>query len=148
VTVGTTPGPRLEYRFSLAEKRQLAAEIAAAYVRVRWLLWRTGSDVPRTVERLRAVEPVGDPPGGEEADRAGLRLGRAVARGLSRLPFDSRCLMRSLVLLSLLARRGIHSTLVIAVRPGPTFESHAWVERDSVPLLHRGHPDLRRILEV
>jgi hypothetical protein len=149
MTVELGSEAQVDAPFSWSEKRRLGVEITAAYLRVRWLLWRTRSDLPRTVEVLRAAARLPDHDLVEaDADRVGIRLGRAVARALSRLPFDSRCLMRSLVLVSLLARRGVRSTLVVAVRPGPTFESHAWVERGSVPLLHRGHPDFRRILEL
>ncbi len=44
------------------------------------------------------------------------------------LPFDSRCLARSLVLVSVLSRRGIDSVLVIGVAVEPKFTAHAWVE--------------------
>ena len=39
------------------------------------------------------------------------RLGRAVMRTLDPLPLDSRCLVRSLVLTTLLARRGVAWTI-------------------------------------
>ena len=69
---------------------------------------------------------------------AGVRLGRAVTRTLRLVPADSRCLMRSLVLTGLLARRGIDSSLVIGVRPEGEFGAHAWVEHDGRPLLPSG----------
>ncbi len=56
-------------------------------------------------------------------------------RVLRRLPGDSRCLTRSLVVLAMLARRGIEARLVLAARPTPTFTAHAWVERGGRPLL-------------
>src|SRR5688500_12902705 len=100
-----TPGT-LTWRAKIA----LAAEIAAAYLRVRWLLRR--HSLPAVVEKLRAgathaavVVPEG------LARMTGLRLGRAVSRTLAVLPGDSRCLVRSLVLTALLARRGIASSL-------------------------------------
>ena len=43
--------------------------------------------------------------------------------------------MRSLVLLRMLARRGVVCRLVIGVRPGETLEAHAWIEHDGHPLL-------------
>jgi hypothetical protein len=82
------------------------------------------------------------------AERAGVRLGQAVGRTLRHLPFDSRCLMRSLVLTSLLARRSIDSSLVIAVQAEPGFRAHAWVERRGVPLLPPVGPPFRRIVEI
>ena len=81
----------------------LAGEILAAYVEVvgrcagaasaaRWRLCGR----PRRRPTLRRGR-----------DMAGRRLGHAVARTLRVLPADSRCLMQSLVLTRLLARRGI-----------------------------------------
>jgi hypothetical protein len=43
--------------------------------------------------------------------------------------------MRSLVLVGLLARRGVSSSLVISARPGADFQAHAWVELHGRPLL-------------
>ena len=64
-------------------------------------------------------------------------MGAAVVRVLGMLPFDSRCLMRSLVLLGLLGRRGARGELVIAVQTGGELglEAHAWIELDGHPLL-------------
>ena len=69
------------------------------------------------------------------AYRIGRRLGHPVRRTLDPLPWDSRCLMRSLVLLRMLARRGVVCELVIGVRPGETFEAHAWIGHEGHPLL-------------
>jgi hypothetical protein len=111
-------------------KLALAGEIVLAYAQVRRLLRSAG--LRETLAALRAegaaqraaVEP------GEAR-----HLGRAVVRTLSLLPSDTRCLMRSLVLTRLLARRGIESRLLIAVRPGESFAAHAWVEYEGVALL-------------
>ena len=70
-----------------------------------------------------------------DARQIGIRLGRSVRLTLDPLPFDSRCLMRSLVLLRMLARRGVSCRLVIGVRPGNVFEAHAWIEHAGLPLL-------------
>jgi hypothetical protein len=122
---------------SAVRKLALAAEIAAAYARARWSLSRAG--LPATLARLRSPGrtdaarcPAGDP------GMAGRRLAHAVVRMLSAVPADSRCLVRSLVLTRLLARRGIESRLVIAVCPGEPFAAHAWVEQDGVALLPVG----------
>jgi len=56
-------------------------------------------------------------------------------RLLSVLPTDSRCLIRSLVLLALLERRGAGATLVVGVRTEPQFAAHAWVECQGEALL-------------
>ncbi len=129
-------------------KARLALEIVLAYVRVRWTLWRR--DLPQTLRALRAVGgrdravPLADGP------RDGVRLGAAVVRTLESLPTDSRCLMRSLVLVRLLARRGSAGSLVIAVRPDAELElaAHAWVELDGRPLLTPAGADHGRLVTL
>ncbi|MDQ3643827.1 MAG: lasso peptide biosynthesis B2 protein [Actinomycetota bacterium] len=114
------------------------------YTRVRWWLWR--HEVREVVRRLRDG-PVGMQPASPESApgqaeyESALRLGRAASRTLRLLPTDGRCLMRSLVLTGLLARRGISSTLIIGVRPEPEFSAHAWVEHGGRPLLPSGGSD-------
>lgn len=130
---------------SLREKVELGLEIVGAYARARWLLWRT--DLPTTVAAIRTVDAPRSPMP-PESRRTGLRLGRVIDKTLRHLPFDSRCLMRSLVLTSLLARRGIDSTLVIAVAPEPEFHAHAWVESDGAPLLEPAGPTFARMTEI
>lgn len=71
-----------------------------------------------------------------------------MVRTLTVLPADSRCLMRSLVLTGLLARRGISSSLIIGVRLEPEFAAHAWVEYGGEPLLPPGDPSLGRLTEL
>jgi hypothetical protein len=119
-------------------KAALACEIAVAYGVARWTLWRHG--LRRTLATLRVID--GDDPPRSERDRlaAGLRLGRAVGSTLRVLPVDSRCLMSSLVLTRMLARRGIDSQLVISVRPGEKFTAHAWVEHGGRALLPADAP--------
>jgi hypothetical protein len=56
--------------------------------------------------------------------------------------------MRSLVLTGLLARRGIESKLIVAVRPGSDFAAHAWVELDGRPLLEPALPPFERLAEL
>jgi hypothetical protein len=110
---------------------RVAVEIVATYVQVRVRMLR--GNVTSVVDRLRrdAVD-VYDP---YDAYRIGRRLGQPVRRTLDPLPWDSRCLMRSLVLMRMLARRGVVCRLVIGVRPGEEFEAHAWIEHDGHPLL-------------
>jgi hypothetical protein len=127
------------------EKAVLGVEIVRAYSRARWLLWRTGLPATLTVLRADAAPPITDD---VEAGRTGVRLGTAVGKTLRHLPFDSRCLMRSLVLTRLLARRGIQTSFVIAVRPDSEFVAHAWVERDGVPLLEPAEAEFARIVEL
>jgi hypothetical protein len=129
----STPAP-LE-RFSLLEKVALIQEILAAYV----AMWRVLglSDVLQMAARAREVparERAVDPLDHQVARR----LGKVVGKTLGVLPTDSRCLIRSLVLVRLLARRSIPSTLVIGVRKSSEFEAHAWVEHDGEPILPPG----------
>jgi hypothetical protein len=111
-------------------KLGLLVEILVTYGRVRWLLWR--GDLPSVVAALRGNE---ESTTDRRRQAVGTRLGRAVARTLALLPFDSRCLVRSLVLTRLLASRGIESVLVIGVRVDPAFSAHAWVESGGRALL-------------
>ena len=132
---------------SVRAKLGLAAEILSDYVRVRRLL--LNGTLAQTVAALRTASDV--PEGameGKHAQAAGLRLGNAVGRTLGLLPFDSRCLVRSLVLTSLLARRGVASTLVIAVSVEPEFSAHAWVEREGVALLPPLEESYHRLVEI
>lgn len=127
-----------------AEKAVLAAEILASYVRSRW--WLARGDLPAALGRLRRARRKGVPV--RDPTLTGRRLGRAVVRTLSPLPTDSRCLMRSLVLTALLARRGIDSRLVLGVRRGETFMAHAWVEHGALPLLDPGEREFERLAEL
>jgi hypothetical protein len=101
-------------------------------------------DLSVVVMGFRAA-PVDRPP----LDRLGRsHLSNAVERVLSKLPTDSRCLVRSLVLLWLLERRGTTGTLVIGVSPKPEFEAHAWVEHEGRPLLPSGEGQYARMVEI
>ncbi len=112
-------------------RARIGAEIIATYAEVRWRMLR--GDIRDVVATLRGeTDDVHDL---SDARRMGIRLGRAVRRTLDPLPFDSRCLMRSLVLQRMLARRGVVCRLVIGVRPGETLEAHAWIEHGGLPLL-------------
>jgi hypothetical protein len=128
-------------------KLVLAGEILGTYVRIRWLI--RDENAVRAVPQIRGHFPARRQFAGTEEERrlAGLRLGHTVVRTLSPLPYDSRCLFRSLTLTALLQKRGIPSTVVIAVRPAP-FAAHAWVEHDGRPLLEPGQPGFERIAEL
>jgi hypothetical protein len=123
----------------------LALEILAAYASVRWRLWRA-RDFPEALAAVRSV-PARRP---ADADARALArgLGRAVVRTLTPLPADSRCLVRSLVLLRLLARRDVAARLVLGVTPGERFAAHAWVEQDGVPVLATGGERFHRLAEL
>jgi hypothetical protein len=123
-------------------KLGLVAEILHDYVIVRWRM--RGPDIRAVVAQLRGdgqLERHSDYP-------LARRLGRAVARTLSFLPTDNRCLARSLVLDKLLARRSLRSVVVLAARAEPDFAAHAWVEHDGVPVLPPGSPSYKRLIEL
>jgi Transglutaminase-like superfamily len=128
------------------ERTRLAVEIAVAYVRARRELRR--APIGSAVAALRSEsQPVRAADGADTLEEA-RRLGRAVARTLGLLPGDTRCLVRSLVLTRLLARRGIPAKLVIGARPAPTFLAHAWVECDGQPVLATGDGSFGRLVEL
>jgi len=133
-----------------AEKVRLTGEILATYARVRWLLWRR--DLPETVAALRKQGATADTaarrPGAPPDRREAIRLCHAVVRVLRLLPTDSRCLVRSLVVLAVLAARGREVELVIGVLPGESFAAHAWVELDGAPLLEAGVAGDGRLVEL
>jgi hypothetical protein len=130
---------------SLSQKASLAVEIIGTYVRARRLLRR--DELHEAVRAIRASGPPTRAPDGEQL-LIGIRLGRIVGKTLGVLPADSRCLVRSLVLTSLLVRRGIESALVIGVHPEPSFKAHAWVECAGTPLLPPGDVPYGRLVEL
>jgi hypothetical protein len=140
---GTSPA----IRRSALDKARLAGEILWAYVRVRWSLRR--ESLPAVVDRLRVQSGRPDRAPFADVEGDGPRLGRAVVRTIDRLPSGSRCLMRSLVLLQVLARRGIEGDLVIAVRPSEelTLDAHAWIEVEGRALLAPA-PDYGRLVTL
>jgi hypothetical protein len=110
-------------------KARLGAEIAWTTLRVRRLVQR--NDLPTVLERCRAAvsQPVPVPSRDEV-----VRISRAVRRTLGALPGDSRGLVASLVLIAVLARRGVAASLVVG-RPRNGFGAHAWVEVGGLPAL-------------
>ncbi len=125
-----------------ATKVGLVLEVLVFYVRVRWLLWRR--NLPDAVAALRGSEVLSTD---RRRQAMGLRLGHAVERTLRFVPFDSRCLARSLVLLGMLSRRGVSASVVIGAEVGETFSAHAWVESGGRPLLSP-LDDERRVVEL
>ncbi|HEU4976056.1 MAG TPA: lasso peptide biosynthesis B2 protein [Baekduia sp.] len=125
------PGARL----GAGARLRLAAEVLAGYAQVRWRLRRHGLEPTLAFVRREL------PPGAATAapsPQSLLRLGHIVQRTLGALPLDSRCLIRSLVLTGLLARRGIPSVVVLAAALRPEFQAHSWVEHEGVALLPTG----------
>jgi hypothetical protein len=140
---------RLERPRPRAAKLVLGIEVLALYARVRVLTIRR-VPLPDVVAGLRrSRRKVGSASGDELADNVeAVRFGRAVTKTLRPLPTDTRCLMRSLVLVGVLARRGIDCTLVLGVRPGGDFAAHAWVERNGQTVLGAHSEPFERLLEV
>jgi len=145
------PTPTSADPLPTAAKLALGVEIVVTYARARRLLRRRG--LPAAVAILRSSHTEVASKAAPTASLAAVRLGRAVTRALGPLPSGSRCLVRSLVLTSVLARRGIESSLVIGVRPAEEFGAHAWVEHDGRPLLpmgvtREGEAMFQRLVEV
>lgn len=138
----SAPHPQRLVPLTSAGKLYLVAEILGTYVVVRWRMRRP--DIRTVVAQLR---------GNTDTDRRSdyllaRRLARAVARTLTFLPTDNRCLVRSLVLDRLLARRLLHSVVVLAARAEPDFAAHAWVEHNGAALLPPGSGDYKRLIEL
>lgn len=133
---------------NLPLRMRLAAEIVVAYAQVRLALRR--DSLPGVVSFLRRTAVGGRrrPLDGSSFD--GPRLARAIVRTLEPLPVDSRCLMRSLVLLRVLSQRGVRGELIIAVRPQEhdRLDAHAWVEVSGRPLLAPAGPEHGRLLAL
>ena len=129
-------------RVSPLERARLGAEILAHYVRARWGLRRGG--LPEAVAGMRS----GRVAAAAAPSSTWPRLAGAVVRVLEPIPADSRCLVRSLVLVRILARRGIETRLVIGVRSGPSFAAHAWVEHQGTELLPAGDGEYERLMEL
>lgn len=115
---------------------RLLVEILAAYGPLLRLLRSNDLaamvDGARTVEDSRNIGPPLDP------HDVAVRLGWIVNRVLGLMPTDGRCLIQSLVLTRLLARRSIESRLIVGVAVGDAFAAHAWVEHQTIAVLPRG----------
>jgi hypothetical protein len=127
-------------------RARLTWEVVATYLRVRWVM--RDDDATRAVNKLR-VDPSATATTGSDGIEllTAWRLSRAVVKVLERLPSDSRCLFRSLTLLTMLQRRGVAHKLVIAVRPRP-FAAHAWIEVEGEAVLPAGEAGYERLLEL
>jgi hypothetical protein len=115
------------------DRVRLALEIVVAYVPLLVRLRR--GTLPDVVASARSAgHPAVTTPTGAAHDEA-VRLGSMVDKVLRRLPTDSRCLIQSLVLVRLLARRSIGASVVIGVHVGERFAAHAWVEHEGRAVL-------------
>jgi hypothetical protein len=137
-------------------RARLVGEIVSAYLRARrYLRDAPIESVIASLRTARADQGMGPAPGAGAAAlpspatlEQARRLGRAVATTLSLLPGDTRCLVRSLVLTRLLARRQIPARLVIGTRSEPEFLAHAWVEYAGAPVLSPGDGSFARLVEL
>jgi hypothetical protein len=134
---------------SVPQKMALASEILIVYVRVRRQMRR--GDIRDVVASIRTGPASRTAPveaGSPNEWLTAARLANAVARTLRALPADTRCLSQSLVLLWLLSRRAISSTLVIGAHTRPEFEAHAWIEHRGRPLLTPAGFSDDRLVEI
>jgi hypothetical protein len=128
-----------------ARRARLAIEIVSAYARAHRELRR--APIAQVVEALRDRALVANAQSADQLTEA-KKLAWGVSRTLALTPGDTRCLVRSLVLSRVLARRGIASRLVIGARSGPDFLAHAWVECGGVPVLPTGGGSFGRLVEL
>lgn len=129
-----TTRPDLSRPLPVSHKLRLILEMSTSYVRVRrWLHAKPVAEVAALARRPSGTAEAPQPE--RESRQLALKLAWVVHRTLNHLPGDTRCLTRSLVLIRILARRGIETKLVIGVRADDGFAAHAWVELDGVPLL-------------
>lgn len=135
-------------RLGIGEKARLAVEVVVVYARVRRTIRMHA--VPELLTSLRGgVEDRGVPAWEVPHEHVtAVRLARAVVRVMARLPGDTRCLTKALVLITLLARRRVGSKLLIAVAPGEQFAAHAWVEHGGLPVLPADGPGFGRLVEL
>ena len=133
-----------------AERVRLAAEILTAYLQARRALRRAPiASVVATLRSQAVLAPSSSTTAATESMlEEARRLGWAVARTLALVPGDTRCLVRSLVLTRLLARRGMPAKLVIGARAAPDFLAHAWVECAGDPVLSPGDGSFGRLVEL
>lgn len=169
-SVGNQRIPRMppDRRLNLFERASLIREILNSYLRARRVLRETSIEpavatlrqqASPNAQRKVSIGPAvrtlswsAQPDDDEQPDAETLiearRLARAVRLTLTMLPGDKRCLVRSLVLTQLLARRTISAKLVIGARPAPSFLAHAWVEHAGHPVLPVGDGSFGRLVEL
>lgn len=135
-------------------KLVLAFEIAITYLQARRWLHRREITETVALARLGAAHGTSTNAPNTRVERSretallGIRLGRVIQRIFRLLPGDTRCLTRSVVLMRMLARREVDTTLVIGVRTAPSFGAHAWVEHAGQPLLEPIEAAGRRLVEL
>lgn len=137
--------PSAGHRRGLAERGRLVVEIVAAYLRARRALRQ--APIVDVVAHLREGDGAVRRGGGDDLEEA-RSLGWIVVRTMALLPGDTRCLRRSLVLMQLMAKRGIPGRLVIGTRTRPDFLAHAWIEYRGEPVLSPLEGEFGRLVEL
>lgn len=137
---------RARHPLDQLQRLRLVSEIVATYVQARSTL--RGAPIASVVATLRSDGARASRATSQDTLEEARRLGRAAARTLALLPGDTRCLVRSLVLTRMLARRGISGKLVIGARADPSFLAHAWVEHAGQPVLSSGDGAFARLVEL
>ncbi|HVM21982.1 MAG TPA: lasso peptide biosynthesis B2 protein [Sphingomicrobium sp.] len=76
---------------------------------------------------------------GPEAIAVGQGIANQIERGAQRLPFETRCLPRSMAVSWILRRKRIDHAVVLAVRPAKKRKNddvlHAWVEIEGTKII-------------
>lgn len=114
---------------------RIVLEVLCTYPVMLRALRRTSPAAMVGVARTIGSPAVEIPPTGARCEAE--RLGAIVGAVLDRLPTDSRCLIQSLVLTRLLARRSIDARVILGVSVDAGFKAHAWVEHEGSPVLPR-----------
>jgi hypothetical protein len=141
-------------RRSLLQQVALGLTIVIWALRSRWALRRGG--IVGAVASARRAAPRQDRARSDSRSDAeqvgsdvatGKQLSSIVALVLGHMPGDTRCLVRSLVLLRLLSEQGVAGQLVLAVRR-ESAEAHAWVEVEGAPVSTPAGDEFVRLSEL
>ena len=102
---------------------RVVAALAGVAVMVRLFGVRRALALLAPIARLRGapLEP------GQHIETA-RKLARRIAKVADGLPAPPRCLVRSILLATVLRRRGIAAEIQVGVRMDDGFTAHAWVE--------------------
>ena len=141
-------------RRSPLQRVALGLTIVIWALRSRWAL-RRGGIVGAVASARRAAPGKDGARSGSRSDSeqvgsdvaTGKQLSSIVALVLGHMPGDTRCLVRSLVLLRLLSEQGVASQLVLAVRR-ESAEAHAWVEVKGAPVSTPAGDEFVRLSEL
>lgn len=128
----------------LKTKLRIVLEILASYPGLLRVV--RSNDLEAMVAQARSAATGHGRVRPEDAEGVALRLGIYVQRVLTPIPTDSRCLIKSLVLLQMLSRRSIDARVVIGARADDGFAAHAWVEHGARAILPAGR--FQRLIEL